>query len=104
MTMSAVQPDVSSSVLTITSGAEVNLLCLQTEIPEVLLQDGVELFPNPVTDELTITTMQQAIYSVEIFNVPGEKMLSVAESNRSRLTVDCKLFPIGIYIAVKKFC
>jgi PKD repeat protein len=67
------------------------------------------IYPNPVTNNLTIESSQQAI--IEIFNIQGQLIENLAASSRKTI-IDISDFPNGVYvmemktdkgIAVKKF-
>jgi hypothetical protein len=67
------------------------------------------MFPNPVSDNLTIETPQKA--AIEIFNIEGQLIRSIAANNVTT-TIDVSGFASGIYfiraimekgVAVKKF-
>jgi PKD repeat protein len=60
---------------------------------------GVRLYPNPVKDKFTIhnsKVTRGAAAEVTIYNVMGEKIYTTTFSD-DVLTVDCRLFPSGIY-------
>ncbi len=42
--------------------------------------DGLKIYPNPVTDVLTISTSREEVDRIEIFNVLGQKILENNES------------------------
>lgn len=68
-----------------------------TSLEPGLEQVFFQLFPNPATDHLTITTDRQ-LQSVEIYNAVGQQMLVRAGQNRTGLNVSIEVLPPGVYI------
>jgi len=57
---------------------------------------GMSIYPNPATSQFAVCSSQFTKDSqLEIFNSLGEKIYT--SSYRDRLTVNCELFPSGIY-------
>lgn len=71
--------------------------CISTaSIGAVVDENNLFISPNPASSTFTILTKTQLKNAqVEIFNLLGEKMYAAAY--RERLTVNCELFPKGIY-------
>ena len=85
---------------------------------------GIEVFPNPASDKLTVTSQQSVVISIEIFNLLGERVYqSLANSHQSLvnshslsgvspttnvpvtnapLTINVKDFPNGVYMVKVK--
>lgn len=59
---------------------------------------GLQTYPNPTNNSWTISTESQVINSVEIFNVLGEHIISVAP-NALSTTIDGSSLATGIYVA-----
>ncbi len=73
-----------------------SLLCSSIGINEAIITNTLLLSPNPTTNSFSIQTassLQNA--QLEIFNLLGEKIFSAVTCQL--LTVDCQLFPAGIY-------
>jgi hypothetical protein len=65
------------------------------------------IIPNPTLAEFTIAGVHCAINSIEIFNLLGEKIYATSAVNSRpdsdrEWTVDCRLFPAGIYFVKLK--
>jgi hypothetical protein len=56
----------------------------------------VKLWPNPVKNELSISTNSNA-FNLQIFNLQG-KLMHLSYSNGSALTVDVQRFENGLYL------
>ncbi|CAN5487710.1 hypothetical protein BH11BAC1_BH11BAC1_13580 [soil metagenome] len=74
-----------------------NILCTSVGINEILEENSLVIFPNPANSQCTIHDADFKIGIVEIFNFIGEKMYNTRASNCGLWTVDCRLFPTGIY-------
>ena len=62
-------------------------------------KDGLKLFPNPVTGILSVSGNFDSEFSVDVFNVAGEKIYSVKSgySNSNHFYIDCTDFSPGVY-------
>jgi len=65
---------------------------------------GVRLFPNPVSETLTVTgyPLSGTTVDISIYNLLGKKMYSAVDCelltvNRELYSVNCQLFPSGMY-------
>ena len=67
----------------------------QLSVDDEILDNSLKLYPNPVTNILTIESKNVAISKVEIYSILGEKIKEI-NSNFGSITTD-KL-PKGIYI------
>lgn len=56
------------------------------------------LYPNPVSDFLTIRSNQDNIHSVKIFNTVGQEIMSFENLNLPGKTIDVSTLSKGIYI------
>ena len=57
----------------------------------------MELYPNPVTDELTISHGSSEINAtINIYNVLGEKIYAMTMLGE-QATINCKPFAAGVY-------
>jgi len=59
--------------------------------------EGLKTYPNPTNTEWTISTKNQVIQSIELFNVLGTKILSL-KPNAIKASVDASSLAPGIYI------
>lgn len=59
--------------------------------------NSVALYPNPSTGKFTVSNLQSGIHAIEIYNLTGENIFTASGLNRPSYTVDCGLFPKGIY-------
>jgi len=59
--------------------------------------DGLSVSPNPTTDTWNISTTNQVINSIEVFNVLGKRVLAL-QPNSLSLKVDASNLTSGIYI------
>lgn len=60
--------------------------------------EGVSIAPNPAVNQWLITSENEAITTVEIFDLQGKRLLSIQPNSRT-VTVDATDFPTGIYIS-----
>ena len=71
---------------------------IELGVKELKEFEGVTLFPNPTTGELTINSEQLTINNVEIFDVYGRKLSSNhLISKSSNLQINISHLPAGIY-------
>jgi len=73
-----------------------DVACTPMGIP---LTDGTHnsfsLFPNPATNQFTVSSEQNQPGELEVYNMVGEKIYSTAFSER--ITINCEHFPGGLY-------
>lgn len=67
-------------------------------ISSLSVDEDVSIFPNPVSNELTIVCSYRDPYIISIYNVPGELVYS-GKGNGNDI-IDCKSFPAGMYYVV----
>ncbi|MCX6274095.1 MAG: T9SS type A sorting domain-containing protein [Bacteroidetes bacterium] len=100
-------------VATDTNGCEVEAAIFNVTAgltPAFTEGDGINLYPNPVTDKLmlhysqaTNGTSPQGVlrtYEISIYNMVGEIVYSVVDTRRrsnGNKEVDCRLLPLGVY-------
>jgi hypothetical protein len=65
---------------------------------EVLAITGLETFPNPTSSAWTISTDNQKMTSINIFDLQGKLMLSL-QPESSLVSVNASNFTTGIYVA-----
>jgi hypothetical protein len=73
------------------SGCSCHLTGIEENEPDYLFG----IFPNPATSSFSISSASLIKAKIEIYNLLGEKIFSAADCRL--LTVDCRLFPPGIY-------
>ena len=66
-----------------------------TNTPEIA---GLDLFPNPTTDQWTITSDNEVITSIEIFDAQGKLVKSIFPNN-TNVRIDSTPFLTGWYVA-----
>ena len=62
------------------------------------LESGITLHPNPTTGQLTITSSQNLVSSVEILDLTG-RTVSIQKAKENTVRVDISEFPNGVYFA-----
>lgn len=60
-------------------------------------ENGLRLYPNPVTNELRIQNDELKIDRIEIYNVMGEVCQSQISNLKPQISVDVSQLPPGIY-------
>ncbi len=74
-------------------------------IDDINMIASTKIFPNPASNEVVISGNGYAIESVEIFNIPGEKVLSVLpeiKNQKTEMSVDIQALEPGIYFVKMK--
>ncbi|MDC8002615.1 choice-of-anchor B family protein [Aureisphaera galaxeae] len=94
-----VYPFFASENIVITGDAGMTLVkasgSLSTEDFE---QTKFSLFPNPATDRLTVSSTEEGIARVEIFNVLGQKVLDNTYASRLSETINITSLNTGMYL------
>ena len=57
----------------------------------------ISIYPNPTTGELTIDNGELTIESVEIYNIVGQKLLSIESLQSQEQTIDVSHLAQGMY-------
>jgi YVTN family beta-propeller protein len=85
--------------------------------PQSMVAAGIDIYPNPASDKLTVTSQQSVVNSIEIFNLLGEKVYQSLVNSHSLsgvspttnvpmtnapMTINVKDFPNGVYIVKVK--
>jgi hypothetical protein len=75
--------------------------------------NSTNIFPDPATNEIQVISKQSTVISIEVYNMPGEKVYtSPFTDNRSPITINIVALPTGMYfveiksdrgVIVKKF-
>lgn len=75
------------------------LSCSFSETEEFEKQEKPFLYPNPTTDQITVSFTNENIrhYVFELYNVHGEKLETRFTSSEFELHIDLKNFPKGFY-------
>jgi len=71
-------------------------ICFSTEINETIIV-SVEIFPNPVTDHILVSTDAQAPARLEVLNITGQLVLDQNLYDKKTL-INFSAFPSGIYL------
>jgi YVTN family beta-propeller protein len=81
--------------------------------PQNMVAAGIDIFPNPASEEIRVIGNQCSVSGVEVFNLLGEKIYNLPiTDNRLPITVKVADFPAGVYmvkvqtengVEVKKF-
>lgn len=74
-----------------------NQVCLPLGIEENQVLQGVEIYPNPVSDLLQVNLKKQGSYTIEIFDFTG-KLLKIRESKSLNNTINLSNLESGVYI------
>jgi hypothetical protein len=82
---------------------DVNTLTINQEssvgINEIGSDNTINIYPNPVTNNITIETPQQA--TIEITDIQG-RLIKTLEVNAGKTSVDVSTLPSGVYIVKAK--
>jgi hypothetical protein len=77
--------------------------CNAVDVDEFTLENGIKVFPNPVSETLNISyefsqTVEQ--FNIRMFNMQGAQVYSryLGQSQAGNLTVDVQNMPAGIYM------
>ncbi|MDR2971083.1 MAG: T9SS type A sorting domain-containing protein, partial [Bacteroidales bacterium] len=57
----------------------------------------VEVFPNPTTGELRVTSYELQVTSIEVFDIYGRAVSTHYSLLTTYYSIDISLFPAGIY-------
>ncbi len=74
-----------------------------TAIPEQQLIDGFNIYPNPVSDQLTISynSSSESGWNIQVVNVMGNLMpgstRKMTGQENTQVTIDCQNYPQGVY-------
>ena len=82
------------------AGSYQNIFGLPTATDELRGKNDLALFPNPVTDNLTISNKKSGENTIEIFNILNQRIFfkqSAADSQHQEIHIDVSDFPSGIY-------
>lgn len=67
-------------------------------IDDNILKSGLNLHPNPTSNDLRITSNKSKISSLKICSINGEELLSKNNLNSDFVTVDLSYFELGVYL------
>ncbi|MCF8424719.1 MAG: T9SS type A sorting domain-containing protein [Bacteroidia bacterium] len=91
--------DITSTVNTTRSNAKDKTSLTPTDIKESVLFE-VNLFPNPAKDVLHISTRNQLITSVKVYDITARLLSQVSlQNNDNKIDISIKDFASGIYLA-----
>lgn len=72
---------------------------------EVFNANRIALYPNPTSNQITISSSQAVIYSVEVYDLAGRQLMSTGEGSISgrvqndHVTMDVSALPSGVYFS-----
>jgi hypothetical protein len=69
-----------------------------TGINNVFIQNGIKIFPNPTSKELTVQTPYRSDFDVTIATVQGIKLRTYHFSGTSSFTIDISALTAGMYM------
>ena len=73
------------------------------DAPQVIENQSVSIFPNPATDEVSVSFGNVIIESVDVFNAAGQKIdLEPEGIGSQKLTLNIGNLPNGIYVTKVK--
>lgn len=89
--------------ITATANSQTATSNFSVEVPAVmnvnpLSENKIQFYPNPVKNQLTITSEKERIYSVEIVSITGQLMQKIRVENHS-ITIDSSQWPAQLYVA-----
>ncbi|PHS68337.1 MAG: sporulation protein SpoOM [Flavobacterium sp.] len=62
------------------------------------LTENITIYPNPTSNFITISTKENTISAIEIYNVLGKEILKVNTTNSNQLKIDLSDLSSGIYL------
>ena len=68
-----------------------------------MVEAGIDIFPNPASEEIKVISNQCSVSGVEVFNLLGDRIYSFPiTDNRSPITINIADFPNGVYMVKVK--
>jgi hypothetical protein len=96
------EPIASAQGVTPFSSEKIGTLTIQLDSilgnTDFELANSIKLFPNPAKDLIQVNAGNKILRSIEIVNILGEKVMTVAGSNKSELAIDLTDLSSGIYL------
>ncbi|WP_432671312.1 aryl-sulfate sulfotransferase [Flavobacterium sp. SM2513] len=89
---------------TLTSGSTientntVSASCNLLSVTDYEAYANVKLYPNPTTDQVTLTSENQPIALVTVSNMQGQLIWSQTVANQNSVTIDLSPYQTGIYL------
>lgn len=82
----AIYFDYNSPIITNTAWNKIydTTLVMRVPIKENLIKNNLQIFPNPTTGNITISTENEIIESIEIYNSIGSKVEDIIVKNKSK--------------------
>ena len=78
--------------------------CTKTSQPFIItgigtnfLQGGIQIYPNPADDRLEVTSNEEPLSSVELYNALGEKKY-FSDKKSLRLSINVEDYAAGLYL------
>ncbi|GAB5398613.1 MAG: hypothetical protein Aureis2KO_01980 [Aureisphaera sp.] len=66
-------------------------------VSEAFLEEGISIFPNPSSDEITVVSENENINNIVIYDITGKQLLSVSNIDVERQNITISSFAEGIY-------
>jgi hypothetical protein len=71
---------------------------IYTNVEENLYLSDLNIYPNPATDKIEISSEKSEIKSVEIYNLQGQQLMSAKFSNPKNIVINVGALAKGIYL------
>jgi hypothetical protein len=68
------------------------------EVSDFENKNAFAIYPNPITNQVTIASPTTAIKTIELYNVLGAKVVSVSEVNDLNTSIDVSSVSSGVYL------
>jgi hypothetical protein len=75
----------------------IKLLDVPSKTQDLVQMGKVKIFPNPATDQIQITTKNNDIQAIELYNALGQRVLDFQTANTNTSSLDVSRFESGIY-------
>ncbi|MDC8002616.1 T9SS type A sorting domain-containing protein [Aureisphaera galaxeae] len=66
-------------------------------VSESLLEQGLSIFPNPSSDQITVVSENQNINNIAIFDVTGKQLIDMSNMDVQRQNISISSLAEGIY-------
>jgi hypothetical protein len=75
-----------------------NFVATKMNIAETDINSLLQVYPNPTTGELLVTSYELRVTSVEVYDVLGQLLKSKIVNLKSKINIDISGLPDGIYV------
>ena len=69
-------------------------------VNEVLFNNGLKFYPNPVSTYLEIENTNYSIETIEVFNLQGQQLFKNDYQNNNAISIDFSSYSKGLYLVV----